>query len=163
MPLLDDLSLPITEEEMVRRKFLGLVGVGALGLSALGTVITTLRFLEPRVLFEEDLRFGVGRPEEFPVGTVLVLPKQKVYVVRTAAGFYAVSSTCTHLGCMTRYVKAKSEFACPCHGSRFHLDGTVEAGPAPKPLPRFALSVERGVLVVDAGKRVPADLLLQVA
>jgi cytochrome b6-f complex iron-sulfur subunit len=163
MPLLDDLALPVVPEEMARRKFLGLLGSGALGAAALGTAITALRFLEPRVLFEEDRRFGVGRPEEFAPGTVLVLPKHKVYVVRTAEGFYAISSICTHLGCMTKYDKEAARFACPCHGSRFTLDGTVAAGPAPHPLPRLALSIERGVLVVDAGKRVAHDALLKVA
>ena len=125
-------------------------------------MVSAFLYLEPAVLFEEDTRFGVGRPEEIPVGTVLVLPKQKVYVVRSAEGFYALSSTCTHLGCMTTYDRDHHELACPCHGSRFHLDGSVAQGPAPHPLPRLQLTVERGVLVVDSGRHVAGDVLLKV-
>jgi len=46
---------------------------------------------------------------------------------------------CSHLGCPIAYVQASSDhpettFDCPCHGSRFHLDGTVLHGPATAPL-----------------------------
>ena len=162
MPLEDDLAQPLTDEEMHRRRFLGLIGAGALGLAAAGTGVTTLRFLEPRVLFEEDTRFGVARPEDVAVGTVLVLPKRRIYLIRTGDGFYALSSICTHLGCMTRYDPQAAALACPCHGSRFTLDGRVSAGPAPRPLARLQLTLERGVLVVDAAKRVAHDAILKV-
>jgi cytochrome b6-f complex iron-sulfur subunit len=162
MPLCDDLSLPLSEEELSRRKFLALVGSGALVVAGVGTGVTTLSFLEPTVLFEEDARVGVGRPEDIAVGTVLVLTRHKVYIVRTAEGFYALSSTCTHLGCMTRYDVAGGEIDCPCHGSRFQLDGRVRGGPAPRSLPRLRLSVERGVLVVDTSQKVAPDFLLKV-
>lgn len=162
MPLLDDLALPLADEEVRRRRVLGWIGTCALGAAALGTAVTAYKFFQPNVLFEEDTRFGVGRPEEIAPGTVLVLPKQKVYVVRTDEGFYAVSSVCTHLGCMTRYDRERACFACPCHGSRFRLDGRVEAGPAPRALQRLHLSIERGVLVVDAGRRAPDNAVLKV-
>ena len=155
MPLCDDLKLPVTDEELGRRKFLGLVGSGALGAAALGTAITAVRYLEPSVLYEEDSRFVIGRPEDIAIGTVVVLAKQKVYVVRTKEGYIALSSTCTHLGCMTRH--EEGGFACPCHGSRFALDGTVTGGPAPRPLPLLELVIDRGQLVVDAAR--PGALL----
>jgi cytochrome b6-f complex iron-sulfur subunit len=158
--LVDDLSLPLTEEELSRRKFLSLVGSGALTVAGLGTAVTTLSFLAPNVLFEEDTRVGVARPEDVAVGTVLVLSRHKIYVVRSSAGFYALSSTCTHLGCMTRY--ENRAIACPCHGSRFDLDGNVRGGPAPRPLPRLHISIDRGVLVVDTARTVAHDFTLQV-
>jgi cytochrome b6-f complex iron-sulfur subunit len=163
MPLHDDLSLPLTDEELSRRRFLALVGSGALSAAALGTAVTAMRFLEPSVFFEEDTRVGVGRPEDIAVGSVLVLPKHKMYVVRTPQGFFALSSVCTHLGCMTRWEREAGVIACPCHGSRFQLDGQVRQGPAPKSLPRLAITLERGVLVVDSAKRVAPDAILKVA
>ena len=163
MPLVDDLALPPSDEDSSRRRFLALLGSGALSVAGLGTAITALRFLEPNVLYEEDLRFAVGRPEEIAIGTVLVLPKRKIYIVRGEAGFFALSSVCTHLGCMTRYDKDAGGFSCPCHGSRYALDGHVTQGPAPKTLPRLALSIERGLLVVDAGRRVDEGTILKVS
>jgi cytochrome b6-f complex iron-sulfur subunit len=163
MPLADDLSLPTSEEELARRKVLTLLGTGALTVAGLGTAITGLRFLEPNVVYEEDARVGVGRPEEIAPGTVLVIPKHKIYLIRSAAGFFALSSICTHLGCMTRYVPENAQLACPCHGSRFSLDGKVTAGPAPRPLRRLQVTMEKGLLVVDASKEVPADTILRLA
>lgn len=163
MPLDDDLMLPLDETELTRRKLLGLVGAGALTLAGGGTAIAAIQYLEPPVLFEEDTRVAIGRPEEIAPGTVLVLPKQKIYVIRTDQGFYALSSVCTHLGCMTRYDKEGAQLACPCHGSRFELDGRVRHGPAPKPLPRLQVTLERGLVVVDTAKRVPPGTLLEVA
>lgn len=59
----------------------------------------------------------------------------------------AMSNICTHLGCPVSWTT--NEFFCPCHGSHFNQDGTVKAGPAPKPLPTFATKVENGDLYVE--------------
>ncbi|MEK6606479.1 MAG: Rieske (2Fe-2S) protein [Myxococcota bacterium] len=161
--LLDDLKLPLDEAESERRKFLGLLGSGALGIAALGTGVVTIRFLDPNVLFEEEARFAVGRPEDIAPGTVIVLPRQKVYVVRDERGFFALSAVCTHLGCMTRYERERRGFACPCHGSRFDVAGRVAAGPAPRPLRRLHVAIERGQVVVDAKKPADDDFVLKIA
>jgi glycine/D-amino acid oxidase-like deaminating enzyme/nitrite reductase/ring-hydroxylating ferredoxin subunit len=50
------------------------------------------------------------------------------------AKLYVVSSVCTHLGCQVAWNAAERSWDCPCHGSRFHWDGTVLQGPAVKGL-----------------------------
>ena len=149
-------------EECARRRFLLLLGSGALGAVGLGLAAATLRFIEPNVLFEEERRFAVGRPEDVAVGTVLVLLRQRVFVVREARGFYALSAVCTHLGCITRYEVDQRGFVCPCHGSRYALSGTVTGGPAPQALTRLHMSIEEDQLVVDAGKPALPDALLEI-
>ncbi len=150
MPLIDDLKFDPSDEELARRKFLGLGGGAALAIVGLGSVITTVRFLEPNVLFEEASRFRVARAEDVPVGTLLVLERQQCFVLRTERGFVAMSSVCTHLGCMTRYEKTEGRIFCPCHGSEFDAhDGHVTGGPAPRPLSRLKLTIDKGWLVVD--------------
>lgn len=54
----------------------------------------------------------------------------------------AFSPLCTHLGCAYRWESAKREFACPCHGSVFDIEGKVLAGPAERPLDRYATKLE---------------------
>lgn len=162
MPLVDDLKMPMDEGEETRREFLALLGTGAMAVAALGTAVTSVRFLWPEVLFEEERRFRIGRPEDISVGTLVALPQQKVYVMHAADGFFAMSATCTHLGCLTQYEKENNRIFCPCHGSRFDISGKVTEGPAPRPLPRFELVVESGQLVVDVGKIVAADAVLRV-
>lgn len=149
--------------EVERRRFLALLGAGSLGVAGLGISAATLRFIEPNVLFEEERRFAVGRPEDIPPGTVLVLRKQRVYVVRSAAGFFALSAVCTHLGCVTRYEQARRGIFCPCHGSQYSLEGKVTGGPAPRALSRFLVSIEKGLLVVDSARLVAPGTVLEVA
>lgn len=43
---------------------------------------------------------------------------------------HSVSATCTHMGCLVSLDDAEREWHCPCHGSRFALDGEVVEGPA---------------------------------
>jgi glycine/D-amino acid oxidase-like deaminating enzyme/nitrite reductase/ring-hydroxylating ferredoxin subunit len=59
----------------------------------------------------------------------------KVGVFRDeAGGVHAVSLRCTHLGCLLRFNSAERSWDCPCHGSRFDVDGEVLEGPAVDPL-----------------------------
>lgn len=56
---------------------------------------------------------------------------------------WAVSRTCTHLGCRIGYLEDKDLIECPCHQSRFTPAGTRIAGPAERDLPRFAVHRNR--------------------
>lgn len=51
-------------------------------------------------------------------------------------GLHAVSPTCTHLFCRLNWNEAERSWDCPCHGSRFDVDGTVLEGPAVRDLER---------------------------
>ncbi|GGY80609.1 FAD-dependent oxidoreductase [Streptomyces omiyaensis] len=51
-------------------------------------------------------------------------------------GLHAVSAVCTHLGCLVAFNNAERTWECPCHGSRFDVDGAVLQGPALSPLER---------------------------
>ena len=58
-------------------------------------------------------------------------------VYRDEAGkLHELSARCTHLGCIVAFNSAERTWDCPCHGSRFGVDGEVIEGPAVRPLPK---------------------------
>ena len=151
-----------TDEAIERRDFLNEIAGAALGLAGLGAVAVTVKYLSPNVLFEPPTSFRVGSPDDYPVNSVTLFADQQVYLVRSQAGFMALSSICTHLGCITQWKPELEMIACPCHGSRFHKDGTVEHGPAPRALPHFALRLTAdGGLLVDKLEVVPPTQVLR--
>jgi glycine/D-amino acid oxidase-like deaminating enzyme/nitrite reductase/ring-hydroxylating ferredoxin subunit len=68
----------------------------------------------------------------------------KLAVYREEDGtLHVLSSACTHLGCTVKWNTAERSWDCPCHGSRFDVDGTVLQGPALKGLsPQATISRE---------------------
>ena len=59
----------------------------------------------------------------------------RVAAYRDEAGeLHALSARCTHLGCLVAFNTAERSWDCPCHGSRFDLDGKVIQGPAVRDL-----------------------------
>jgi glycine/D-amino acid oxidase-like deaminating enzyme/nitrite reductase/ring-hydroxylating ferredoxin subunit len=57
-----------------------------------------------------------------------------------SGALHCVSARCTHLGCTVRFNDAERSWDCPCHGSRFGIDGVVLHGPAVDPLAPHAPS-----------------------
>ena len=148
----NDEVLESEETTPSRRDFLTQIGVGACAVAAVASGIVTLDYLEPKVLFEPSTTFVAGSPLDFTDGVVRFNKEKKAYVVGTSAGVYALSAVCTHLGCITRFKSDERVIACPCHGSRFDLEGNVVHGPAPRPLPWLDVTEDaNGNLVVDTG------------
>jgi len=61
----------------------------------------------------------------------------------------AYAPQCTHLGCAYHWEDHGSQFVCPCHGSRFAIDGKVIEGPASRPLDRWAVCVESDKVLIS--------------
>ncbi|MGW5849135.1 FAD-dependent oxidoreductase [Streptomyces sp. NPDC055254] len=74
------------------------------------------------------------RPGE---GTVVRADGRPCAVHRDDEGeLHAVSAVCTHMGCLVAFNNAERTWECPCHGSRFGIDGEILQGPALTPLER---------------------------
>ena len=152
----EDPELSLDPLQPNRRDFFNRIGVAACTVAAAGSGVVTLDFLKPKVLFEPPTRFVAGNPAEYTDGTVRFNKEQRAYVIGTGLGVYALSAVCTHLGCITRYLSDEKCIACPCHGSRFDLEGNVIHGPAPRSLPWLDVQTDSGGnLVVDTALVIP--------
>jgi Rieske Fe-S protein len=105
-----------------------------------------------------------GNVSALAVGSMLVM--SNIVVARDADGVYAMSSVCTHAGCLlssgSRTIAAG--LACPCHGSLFDGDGNVTRGPARDPLQHYQVTIGAdGAITVDGGQPVAASARTPVA
>ncbi|MEN9505595.1 MAG: hypothetical protein RI958_1521 [Actinomycetota bacterium] len=91
---------------------------------------------------------------EYPSGA---LPKaegayQPVIYSGMEQGLTALYQKCPHLGCRVPNCVSSQWFECPCHGSQYNRVGEKKAGPAPRGMDLFALSVSgSGDVVIDTG------------
>jgi Rieske Fe-S protein len=90
-----------------------------------------------------DASGTLAKVSDVPVGGGVVLADQKVVLTQPTEGeIKAFSAVCTHRGCTLAEV-ADGTINCGCHGSRFSSqDGSVRNGPATRPLPTVAVTVE---------------------
>lgn len=74
-------------------------------------------------------------------GKVVRVKGDRLAVYRDPTGaLHALSPICTHLGCLVKFNQVERTWDCPCHGSRFGIDGTVLAGPASAALEKKEVS-----------------------
>ncbi|MBB2911099.1 glycine/D-amino acid oxidase-like deaminating enzyme/nitrite reductase/ring-hydroxylating ferredoxin subunit [Streptosporangium becharense] len=79
-------------------------------------------------------------------GAVLKVGGRRSAVYRDENGeIHAVSAVCTHLGCVVGFNDAERTWECPCHGSRFGVDGSVLQGPAVDPLRRLDVDADGNI------------------
>jgi len=146
----------MTEKTLSRRDILKTTWavVGGLALLELGGV--TLAYMQPR-LAEGDFGslISAGKIEDFPVGSVTQVPDGRFYLARLAdGGFLALYQRCTHLGCNVPWDQSQEQFICPCHSSKFSLEGELLNPPAPRPLDLFLVKIEDGMVKVDTSKPI---------
>jgi glycine/D-amino acid oxidase-like deaminating enzyme/nitrite reductase/ring-hydroxylating ferredoxin subunit len=99
------------------------------------------RVVHPQRSSLEDLEPGQAGVEDRSI--------KPVAAYRDEAGIlHRMSAVCTHLGCVVTWNDAERSWDCPCHGSRFDIDGRVIQGPAVKDLERLGSADDR----VEGGK-----------
>ena len=147
-----------------RRRLFKWITAAAMSFVGLGLGVPLLGYLiSPTLKRREQSWVEIGKVKDLPV----MEPKQLDYVATVRDGYMAstahkavwavkkdngdvtaFSPQCTHLGCGYRWEAADRKFKCPCHGSMYDVNGTVVDGPAPRPLDRLPVKIEKGVLYV---------------
>jgi cytochrome b6-f complex iron-sulfur subunit len=142
-------------EPIPRRDFLGLAAMWSAIVTVTFGVLGAMRLPRAAVVPSPSRKFRVTLPQGLAPNEPFIPAGRPIALFRDSDGVYAVSTVCTHLGCI---VKAEGGgFDCPCHGSRFATDGTVLKGPAPKALPWLEVSAVSGdTFIVDESAIIPA-------
>ena len=69
---------------------------------------------------------------------VIIAGAARLIVLRqSATSFVVLSDICTHAGCAVGFNATLDQMTCPCHGSRFNLQGVAVRGPATLPLKSY--------------------------
>lgn len=135
----------------------GLIGI-MVGIPAIGyTILPALRRQKAGWADAGPIAgLPVGVPQEREIvltvkdGWHTSTTKKVVWVVKDETeSIKAYSPICPHLGCGYRWAEDRRTFVCPCHNSVFLIDGTVVAGPAPRPLDTLPVKIERNRLFVQ--------------
>jgi len=150
----------VLETPIPRRRMLLLLGAGVLATgSGLGVLLEACSPVAPVTvtLQVNPATMPPGVPVEVPFSMTNAhgdTVTSSLWLVKAADGsLTAYDPRCTHAQCAYAWVAAEAKFKCNCHGGQFALDGSVIAGPPPKPLNRFALSTSGGAVTVE----VPGD------
>jgi len=164
-------GMPEQTPQASRRDFLlaAVYGLWGLMTAALALPAAVYLLLPPRVRRESEwveigelAQFSEGVPEEVAFrrnrldGWKLTSEKATAWLVRRSENdAVAFAPQCTHLGCAYHWDERKRDFLCPCHSSTFGLDGRVLSGPAPRPLDRYELKIEKGRLLLGPLRQSP--------
>ncbi|MCH7884694.1 MAG: Rieske 2Fe-2S domain-containing protein, partial [Planctomycetes bacterium] len=152
----------VSRREFVNKAVLTVGWVSLGGTIAVSAGPAFARFMMPNVLEEPDPRVHIGPREKY----VAMEPgqvnedhkKDNIWIIRLDDRFAALSTVCTHLGCIPNWLENDRKFKCPCHGSGFKQSGINFEGPTPRPLERFRIFVEDGLVVVDKSKKYQHEL-----
>ena len=147
---------------MERRKFLGWVSVGMLasslpvaiaacssdtGSSSNGAPVSSAT-TEIDSTPDAEGYVAVGTNQELTEKGYIYDKQLGVIVVSNSGALAALNPTCTHKGCDVDWKGDSGELVCPCHGSKFGVDGGVIAGPASTPLPVYEFKEDGDVIKV---------------
>lgn len=148
---------------MNRRQFSAALAIawGAIAATFATAGAAFQSFLVPKVTKEPPSSFRAGKISDYPEPGVYEQFKgdQQVWIVREPDGkLVALSTICTHLGCIPNWLPTDQKFKCPCHGSGFYQTGVNFEGPAPRPLERYKISIDGEFVVVDKSKKYRQEL-----
>ncbi|MFO7802539.1 MAG: 2Fe-2S iron-sulfur cluster-binding protein, partial [Desulfovermiculus sp.] len=151
-------------QDLSRRRFLKSVtyGIGAATALFVGGVAVSSA-VGPTLRKEPTQWVRIDKMEDISIGQVKTVNinytehkgfytsknKEPIMVWRKEDELVVYNSECPHLGCQIHWDQEKQLFLCACHGGTFDLDGSVVAGPPPRPMYRYNFKVEDGYLFAE--------------
>jgi len=140
--------LQTAEHKTSRRGFTKLIGASLLAAAG-GYLIKDKLFTHPisgpktPIASTSEIKIGGSKLFQYPEAQPCIL-------IRLGETEYvAYSQSCTHLMCPVHYEGETQQIVCPCHSGYFDAKtGNVLAGPPPRPLPRYKVSIQGEQIIV---------------
>lgn len=131
-----------------RRKFIGYLLGSLVAVEAVWVLLKSTG-RKPESKKAQEL-FDAGLIDSFHKNQIYPFTSGRFNLVRYNDGaFMAMSTKCTHLGCVVNTNTDKSGFTCPCHSSSFDAYGEVLASPATRPLDTYPIIFKDNHIWVD--------------
>jgi len=124
-------------KNLSRRDFLKLSTNSLLAISGILGIGGLVRYLSYQFDPAPPTEFDIGPATHYPPDSRTVVTHIPAIVIHDAEGIRALSLTCSHLGCAIE--ERNFGFECPCHSSRYDMNGVVLKGPATSNLRKFRL------------------------
>lgn len=137
--------------EVTRRGFLDSFAVAlSAGAITTGAVLAAFYATPPHERDPETDEVDVGSVAEIEAqgSRTFRFGREPCVVIAAGGKFHALSTICSHLGCIVQWVPKSQHLACPCHRASFDLEGNVREGPPPRPLTAFSVVVHDDRVVV---------------
>lgn len=80
--------------------------------------------------------------------TQKITKRGTVFITKNNDEIKIFDAHCTHMGCVLNFSESENAFVCPCHSSKFSLDGTVLKGPAQKKLDTLSFTINQKNLLI---------------
>lgn len=138
-----------------RRRFLDILFGGGLAALAGAVLYPVLHYLVPPKVKEVTTTSVVaGKASDLAAnaGKIVAFGGKPAIIMRTPEGeLRAFTAVCTHLACTVQYRPDLKHIWCACHDGHYDLHGQVLAGPPPRPLDEFKVTVRGDDLILSRG------------
>jgi cytochrome b6-f complex iron-sulfur subunit len=137
-----------------RRELLSRAWKWGFGLIGVAGAWTTWDMFKPGQVSGFGGIVKAGSAADVPTDSVTAVQAMRGYVTDVKDQIVALSWKCPHLGCRVPWCASSGEFECPCHGSVYNRLGEWRAGPAPRGMDRYPVTVVDGVVEVDTSNLI---------
>ena len=147
------------KKKFTRRRFIGILLGGIIATEALWVLLRSTGRKDNTQ--QESVLYDAGAISSFANNQVYPFTSGQFNLVRYKdGGFMAISTKCTHLGCIVNTDADKKGFTCPCHSSHFDIYGEVLESPATRPLDTYSIIFKDGHVWVNIAKSIKRQKFL---
>ena len=141
-----------TRRAFVRDAMIGVAGaLATLGISSSAAALP-VSMIEALARMDEKITYPIPSSDG-----VRIDKDNHVILVRWQGAVYAFNLSCPHRRTALRWNAAAKEFQCPKHKSKYTPSGGFISGRATRGMDRFAITRQRGNVVVDADEMFEED------